>query len=485
MRDEGEYAYSAQLLINGVAPYQHSFIQKPPMVIYSYAVADLLAPHVYYGPRLLADLFVAAATLLLGYAAALEFGVGVAFCTMCLATPMVLLPTLDQYPANTEMFMLLPLMATVALFLHGRKHGHAGKFLVAAGMLGMVTFLYKYTSLPLVGFVYLCWLFEIARLRNGDRFWRSLGLLAFGSILASVIVLGWFLWRDGGAHLWECTIQFNRYYLGSKNFALTNLWQNVAGFWSSWWILFFLAPAALLMRGTRVWFWVGLFILAWFSTGNSAYGQYYVLIMPFWALLAAVGIRALGFRLGEWQGRPSRWFGSLAGVIVLILILRVDVPWMTCSPERFAVAKLSGYPFLESQLVARKVAELTSSGDPVYIAGSEPQILYYAGRFSPTRFITAYAMMIPTPVAQQYQQEAIADLLKNPPAVVVFVGNGTSWLRQEKTPGLFLDFLGRFLSEGYQRVGGYVPGEKTGEWDAPLSDDEMAKASLVLYQRKK
>ncbi len=45
-RDEGEYAYSAQLLIQGIAPYQHAFIQKPPMVIYSYALSELLLPHV-------------------------------------------------------------------------------------------------------------------------------------------------------------------------------------------------------------------------------------------------------------------------------------------------------------------------------------------------------------------------------------------------------------------------------------------------------
>src|SRR5215469_15475009 len=62
IRDEGEYAYAAQLLIQGVAPYQHAFIQKPPGVIYTYALADLFLPQHFWSVRLLAYVFVALAT---------------------------------------------------------------------------------------------------------------------------------------------------------------------------------------------------------------------------------------------------------------------------------------------------------------------------------------------------------------------------------------------------------------------------------------
>src|SRR5580698_7960905 len=71
-RDEGEYAYAAQLMVQDIAPYQHAFIQKPPAVFYSYALSNLLLPHVFWAPRLLADVFVALAILLLGFIARLE-----------------------------------------------------------------------------------------------------------------------------------------------------------------------------------------------------------------------------------------------------------------------------------------------------------------------------------------------------------------------------------------------------------------------------
>src|SRR2546426_528063 len=35
-RDEGEYAYAAWLMRQGILPYENSFMQKPPMVIYTY-----------------------------------------------------------------------------------------------------------------------------------------------------------------------------------------------------------------------------------------------------------------------------------------------------------------------------------------------------------------------------------------------------------------------------------------------------------------
>ena len=50
IRDEGEYAYAGNLLRHGLAPYQHAFLQKPPMIAYTYALAGILAPHVFWFP---------------------------------------------------------------------------------------------------------------------------------------------------------------------------------------------------------------------------------------------------------------------------------------------------------------------------------------------------------------------------------------------------------------------------------------------------
>jgi hypothetical protein len=221
-----------------------------------------------------------------------------------------------------------------------------------------------------------------------------------------------------------------------------------------------------------------------FATGASYYGHYYIVIMPFWALLSAVGVRSLAVRITEWSSRSSRWIGSSLTIIVLLLLMRPDVPWLTCTRERFAEVKMDGYLFIGSQTVARRVAELSSPGEFVFVAGSEPQILFYAQRFSPTRFITAYALMIPTAAAKKYQREAIADLQEHPPKLVVFTPTANSWLRQTTTPPDFSDFLRQFLRRNYVLIGGYLPHKQKGIWSETLATNEVADADLLLFMHK-
>ncbi len=310
-RDEGEYAYAAQLLIHGVAPYQHAFVQKPPAVFYSYAFANLILPNDFWSPRLLAAAFVALATILLGFIARLEFGAGFALPVMWLATPMVLLPGLEQVDANVEMFMLLPLVATVAVYCYARHHSHKTQYWLAAGFLASTTLLYKYTALPVLAFVFVVWLIEMWRqARNLKAIVVALACAAAGGILAAALGLGFFLLQDGGKHLLECTVLFNRYYASSSLFGPAYFWAECKDFWRNWWILFLLPEAILLQPRPRIWFWLGIFLFAVLATNESCYSHYYMIIMPFWAMLCALGIVAVSSHLSRWTGAALR-FGNL------------------------------------------------------------------------------------------------------------------------------------------------------------------------------
>ena len=264
---------------------------------------------------------------------------------------------------------------------------------------------------------------------------------------------------------------FNRYYTALAGFGTTALWSTLQLFLTDWWILFLLPAILVVRRRRRVWFWTGLFVAAWVSTGASSYGHYYLVVMPFWALLAAVGINelaALGAAKLKWPYHGVR--RALTAVALLLLCLP-DLPWVACSKQEFAAVKAGGgNAFLESRAVARRVAELTSPDDYVFVAGSEPQILCYAKRFSPTRFVIAYPLMFPTPLAEGYQREAVQDLERHWPAVIVFARLGTSWLRQERSPPALLEYLEKLLADRYERVGGWVVDGQSGRWQEPLSD---------------
>ena len=486
IRDEGEYAYAARLLTHGVAPYEHAFIQKPPLVIYSYALAQGLLPQVSWAPRLLAYGFVALATLLLGYIARLEFGRGVALASMALATPMILQPGLGQFAANTEMFLLLPLLATVAVYCHSRQRGDPPMSWLAAGFLGVTTLLYKYTALPVLAFVFAVWSVEIWRrhrdVRRLARGWLW-GLL--GGLAAATVFLGFFWLHDGGAALWECTVRFNRFYARSGNFGLAALAAQFGKFFPAWWILFALPWAAWFRPNARPWFWFGLLAAALAATNASFYGHYYIVVMPFWALLSAAGLGVLAEAGARWLKRPAPILRRLLTGLAVILLLLPDARWIAASPTQFAETKLGpGGTFLGSAAVARRIAAASAPDDPVFIAGSEPQILCYADRGSPTRFITLYALMIPTPLARDYQREAMRDLQAHPPAWVVFASTDGSWLREPASPPDFLDFLGPWLERNYELVGGYVAAGPSGRWVEPLTSGDLAASSLLLYRSR-
>lgn len=487
-RDEGEYAYAARLLKHGLAPYEHSFLQKPPMVLYTYALSDLLAPGVFWFPRVLAAIFAALATVLLGFIARREFGPAVAFPAMWLMTPLIVLPQIEQFAANTEFFLLLPLMATIFMYVRSRQNQGKSTDWFWAGIFAATALLYKYTVLPVLAFLFLMWTLE--ERRAGIKFSkqsRNWLCAILGAMTAALAILVFFLARDGGKHLWECTIRFNRYYALSPALHAVSAWTRVKSLLSAWWIIAALLPcAAVIGPPPRTWFWGGMFLAACLCTGGIYFGHYYILPMPFAALHAAVGINNLARLAAKRAACSVRPLIRLFTAATVLLVCLPDVPFMLYPMERFADEKMKMWrSFLEARLVASHVSELSSPNDGVYVAGSEPEILYYSQRFSPTRFVIAYPFMIPTPLAQGFQREAIRDLEEQPPLLIVLAVSPTSWMGEKDSPKEFMVYLKNLLDRKYETVGGFVYNSKGGHWQEPLLQEPSSSPSYVLYRRKK
>jgi 4-amino-4-deoxy-L-arabinose transferase-like glycosyltransferase len=375
----------------------------------------------------------------------------------------------------------------VAVYCYSRQHGDKDGHWFAAGFLAAVTLLYKYTAAPILAFVFVVWVVEMCRSRKkAGPIFKALIFAIAGGILACALELGFFTVHGALKQFWECTVVFNRCYAQTDTFRPVNLWTSFQAFWHSWWILFLLPFAILLQPRPRAWFWLGIFISAVVATGGSFYPQYYMAMMPCLALLNVLGIHALASKVSGWTAKPMPWLANFMTAVVLLLVIYADMPWMFYSRDQFAWEKNKwGLPFIEAQFVAAQVSQMSSQDDFVFVAGSEPEILCYAQRFSPTRFITSYALMIPTPLAAGYQHEVIKDLEEHPPKLIVFPQSGYSWMRNAATPPDLLDFLGKFLSQSYQLVGGYVKGDgQKGYWSTTLSRDEFRDCSLVLYKLK-
>lgn len=73
-RDEGEYSYAAWILNNGGVPYRDVFIQKPPMIIYTYWLGQQLSDTACWPPQLLAFVFVMLTLAVTAWTARRDYG---------------------------------------------------------------------------------------------------------------------------------------------------------------------------------------------------------------------------------------------------------------------------------------------------------------------------------------------------------------------------------------------------------------------------
>jgi hypothetical protein len=95
-------------------------------------------------------------------------------------------------------------------------------------------------------------------------------------------------------------------------------------------------------------------------------------------------------------------------------------------------------PFPEATGVAQVISENTTDRDEVFVFGSEPEILYYAGRKSATRYIYLYPLFLSSPDAAARQQEVLAEVRGARPKTIVTVFVRMSFLRAAGSPpGIF------------------------------------------------
>jgi hypothetical protein len=248
----------------------------------------------------------------------------------------------------------------------------------------------------------------------------------------------------------------------------------------SWWPLALAAGWLLGERPGRAWYYAGLLLLALAVSYKDPNGHYYVTVVPFLALLAARGLDGIAGRLAAW--RPRAWAPWLAGATAALLVVPV-LPLALLSPSNLVARIYRGNPFVESAEVACRLAEVTRPGESVFIAGSEPQILFHAKRPSATRFVIMYPLMLPTPFAARYQDEVIQALRKASPEVMILSTSSCSWLAQPATPDRLITFLRNLWQTQYVAAGGYVWEDGRGRWEAPLEYLHREQASLILYRK--
>jgi 4-amino-4-deoxy-L-arabinose transferase-like glycosyltransferase len=430
-RDEGEYAYIAWRLGHNELPYRDWVDQKPPAVFYVYQFALSLPFEPIRAIHFVALLFSAASVCALFFLA-LRFMDG--FWAWVAAALFGLLsadPLVQGTAANTELFMLCPLILSQIAFVSvaSRKDRNI-LFIVLAGALTGIASMFK--QVAIVNWFFMAALYPI--LGERQKRWRAAVSFVLWSATGLLTVLGLvvlYFWKRGGLHEFvDNVFTHNLEYIGAVGASarleycwgtLTTLVRTEAIVW-----LFAAAGLVALVASGRVkWFF---FVTGWLITsilGVSASGyffpHYFQQLLPPLALAATVGAEGIA-AIKSWRIFPV-WSRRAALCLVLAILPAVALwPFLFTYSPADAVRKI--YPgdfFAEMPQFARRLETLTPPDKRVFVFGAEPELLFYARRASATRYIFLFPLYGPYGNAREKQLVAAAEVESaNPPTAVYF-----------------------------------------------------------------
>ncbi len=462
-RDEGEYAYTGQLLLQGIPPYKLAYSMKFPGTAASYAllmsifgdtttgihlgliVINLVTVGLIFflGRYLLSELA--------GLAAAAAYGV------------ISLMPYVLAQAAHATHFVVLPAIAGTSVLLRALDR-QSRILILASGCLFGLALLMKQPGLffVLFGVVYLFSRDRSEHVKLRQSALRSLIFLL--GVTVPLLVTCLLLWNVGVfEQFWFWTIKYAGQYGSQVSIAeglrifANNLPNAVGTAWPIWGI----AASGLVMcivnrtLRTRA---VFLTTFAFFSILAVCPGfyfrpHYFILVLPAVSLLAGVAVAA---------ALDTIRFGAQNFRFVVLLLFGFALAWPIWAEADFfferplaeANRMVNGTnPFPESIKIGEYIRAQSSVSDTIAVLGSEPQIYFYSRRHSATGYIYTYGLMEPQPYAHQMQQEMMREIETAHPKFLVMVVVNKSWLAGRDSDQSILRWADAYCDANYEEVG--------------------------------
>lgn len=461
-RDEGEYAYAAQLLLEGVPPYAQAYTMKLPGIYLAYAVVLALFGQTH-GAVHLGLLIVNSITIVSLFLLAREWtgSLGAVVSAAVFALLSVGQPVQGIF-ANAEHFVLP--FAILGLWVTARgATGSRWAWLFLGGMLLGVGVTMKQHGAALAVFgVGLAWALGPETPRNLRV--RGIALYGLGVVLPYAITCLVLALAGTFDAFWFWTVQYASDYV-TQNPLSTGIseFRNTTGPLLRQspliWILVLGGMVSVVLEPTlrrNAWRVLTFALLSFLATcpGLHFRPHYFILLLPAAGLL----VGALVSGVAEFAARRRAPVIGLLGIALSLVafgdaLSRQRDFLFRMTPTEASRSSYGVNPFPESLEIARFIREHTRPDDRIAILGSEPQILFYAQRRSATGYIYTYGLMEPHDFASRMQREMIAEIESAKPRLVVVVNVSQSWLkRSDSLNDLFVWFEG-YRNRNYDLVG--------------------------------
>jgi hypothetical protein len=498
-RDEGEYAYAGQLMLEGIPPYQLAYNMKFPGVYAAYALIMSIFGQTSVGIHLcllvvniasIVIVFLIARRLIsstAGIAAAASYAVlSVSSAVLGLAahaSHFVMLPALLG-----DLVLLKPVLPKKMVFVSGTLFGAA--FLMKQPAIFFVCF----------GAVYLLFRDWRSKLSFSQMLLRSALFIAAAALPLAVTSL--WIWRAGVfSKFWFWTVLYAQEYarlipMSQAPRIFFRHFGDVISFGWPLWVLAALGMIASLFDKTirNAAFFVLTFLL--FSSLALCSGfyfrdHYFIFVLPAICLLVGV-IVASASNFCSQLDRPLHFLplGILAAAMSFALFAEREILLLQRPSDASRTIYYGADPFLEAIRVGQYLWEHTNPTDTIAVLGSEPEIYFYAHRHSATGYIYMYGLMEPQRFAGQMQREMMREIEAARPKYLVIVGVATSLLKQANSETEIFEWTHRYTAEEFRLDGlvNIVSPERT-DYYLPLSVDpktiHRSPNYLLIFERTK
>jgi 4-amino-4-deoxy-L-arabinose transferase-like glycosyltransferase len=430
-RDEGEYAYAGQLMLEGVPPYKLAYNMKLPgtyavyaamMAVFGETTAGIHFGFLLVNLGTLALLFFVARRLL-DVAHAVVACVCYALLAMCSGVL--------GLEGHATHLVVLAALGGLLLLLQARASGRLWTF-GWSGLAFGLSFVCKQPGLCFGlcgGVVLLHDLAGAAPPERGGRL-KRLGLFCAGLALPFLLTCGLMTWAGTFQRFWFWTVV----YAGTHARILTwpmrrgdlAAFNQQAGALRWCWVAAAAGLLCLLRDKGRneARFVIGCllaFSLLAFTAGFYFFPHYFIMVLPVVSLLAAIAARRAARTMGE--AIPA------AGLALACAVFTFSqrALWFEQTPEDACRALYRENPFPEAAPIAQYIQEHSTAKDTIAIMGSEPEICFYARRHSATGYIYMYDLVQAHQYARSMQEEMKQQIEAAKPAFLLLVKIDRSW----------------------------------------------------------
>ena len=500
-RDEGEFAYMGQLMLQGIPPYLLAYNMKLPGIYAAYALIMAIFGQTIAGIHLGLMVVNAIAIVLLFLLTRRLFDNVVGVVAAASYALLSVSPSVLGTSAHATQFIVPFALGGTLLLIWALDSGKYSALFVS-GLLYGLAFMMKQHGVFFIAFgvIYFVWSMIRKQLPDLKRVTSGTGLFLLASaipFIGSCILLyavGVF------SKFWFWTFTYGSQYVSEvplsnavHNFMILAPWA--IGPWGILWGIAGIGLTAIFWnkKARSSWFFLVGFALFSFLTicpGFFFRSHYFVTMLPSVALLAGVAVSAMIQLLSERKRRfPLQIFPVLLIALAIVIpTLKMSDFLFRATPAEACRMMYSVNPFPESIEIGKYIKNHSTEDDKIAVLGSEPQLFFYANRKSATGYIYVYGLMEPHSYAFQMQLDMIHEIEKVRPQYVVFVNISLSWLPRPDSDRTILRWSQSYLSTKYRIVGlvEVIPGGNyKAYWDSdPRINKPPSEFNVYVLKRK-